>query len=72
MKNLKVSNSKHERIKNYAATEGVSITLFADAVFEDALTRLERGEASLTQPSLQTEGRPVSHTSADEEKEGGQ
>jgi hypothetical protein len=67
MKNLKISISKHRRIKQAAAKEGVSIMIFTDAIFEDALKKLQQGEASFEQPNFSS--RPVPQDEAAQEGE---
>jgi len=70
---ITVSEDRHQRISNFSKATETPIKTIADAVIDFALPKLEAGELALSEPTIsETRGRPVSHTSAAEEKEGGE
>lgn len=50
MKNLKIADKQHDRIKSGSESEALPVFLFTDALLEFALTRYEFGEIKIAAP----------------------
>ncbi len=50
MKNLKITEYQHDRIKSGADREGRPVGSFSDAILELALTKYEAGEIVIAKP----------------------
>lgn len=51
MKNLKVTDYQHDRIKAGSQAEGLPVGSFIDAILQFALTQYESGKLRITAPT---------------------
>lgn len=51
MKNLKITEYQHDRIKSGSDREGLPVGSFTDAILEFALSRYEAGEIKIAPPT---------------------
>lgn len=50
MKNLKITDYQHDRIKSGAEKEGLPVGSFSDAILDFALSKFEAGEIKMVAP----------------------
>lgn len=50
MKNLKITDYQHDRIKSGAEKEGLPVGSFSDAILDYALSKFEAGEVKMAAP----------------------
>ena len=50
MKNLKITDYQHDRIKSGAEKQGLPVGSFSDAILDYALSKYEAGDVQMTAP----------------------